>query len=337
VADIVPLIDENRIFVKYGLAQLCRTKNHGLAALLQSTKLNEKRITPFHIGFMLGPRINASGRMDSAHTSLDLFLSRSRSEADALAAELEQHNQDRQRMQREVVQEAIEIVEQEINFNKEKVIVLSKNGWHKGILGIVASKLTDRYYRPTVVISIKDGIGVASARSVEGFHLHNVLQTCAHHLEAFGGHEGAAGLTIREENIDPFRTMINKVAAEIMEEQEILPVIDIDAEMPLAMVDMNFVRMIEAMEPFGEGNPLPILCSRGLTVRGAPRVMAKDTLKFWVTDGKVCISAVGFGMGSYEPIVRQGKKLDLAYEVSIDDWNKEPTVQLMLKDIKVSE
>ncbi len=338
VADIVPLHGENRILVKSGLSQLMNTTNKGLIALLDTAKIKGKKITPFHIGFILGPRINAAGRMDTAHTSLDLFLSSDPQEAMDIAKTLERHNKERQQMQGDIVDEAMALVEQDVNFNEQKVIVLSKEGWHRGVLGIVASKITDKYYRPTVIISIdEDGIGTASARSIDGFHLHNALSGCADYLETFGGHEGAAGLTIKKKNIDPFRELINKLAQEMMEAKKLIPTLCIDCEIPLASINMELANVIEAMQPFGEGNPAPVFCSQQVTVKTYPKIMGKDTLKFWVTDEQATISAVGFGMAKYSGLIRPGAKIDLAYQITLDEWNKEPTPQLILKDIKLSE
>lgn len=337
IADVAPLLGENRILVKLGLPKINQTKNKGLSALLDVSKIKGKKLGPYHVGFILGPRINATGRMDSAHKSLDLFLSESFDEAYALAQLLEKHNSDRQRMQREVVDEALEIVEQEINFKDHKVIVLSKEGWHKGVLGIVASRLADKYYRPSIVISIKDGVGTASARSIDGFHLHEVLEKCAELLENFGGHEGAAGLTIKQENIDPFRNFINQVAHTILEPAQLTPMVNIDAEISLHKITDEFADLVSSLEPFGEGNPEPVFSSRQLRVKSHPAVLGKDTIKFWVTDGVQTISAVGFGMVKYKEMITPGQKIDLAYNIIMDDWNKSPTPQLKIKDIRLSD
>ena len=337
VADVVPLRGENRIFVKSGLPKITNTKNKGLRALLEITKMKGKKISPFHIGFVLGPRINAAGRMDSAEASLDLFLSEDHQEAYDLAKVLDRHNIKRQKIQKEVIDEALNMVEQEVNFKDQKIIVLGREGWHKGVLGIVAAKLADKYYRPAIVISIEDGIGTASARSIDGFHIHEALTDCAQYLEKFGGHAGAAGLTIKEENIDPFRSLINKIAHETLEVKKLRPTLKIDCEIPLSSINMELAEIINSMEPFGEGNPAPIFCSRKVAIKSDPAVLGKNTLKFWVGDDDFSISAVGFGMADYEGMIRSGEDIDLAYEISIDDWNKAPTPQLKLKDIRISD
>ena len=337
IADVVPLQGENRILVKSGLPKINKTKNKGLMALLEITKIQDKKLTPFHVGFVIGPRINASGRMDSAHTSLDLLLSEDAREANDLAKALDRHNEERQSMQKAIVDEAITLVEEQTNFKDRKVIVLGREGWHKGVLGIVAAKLTDKYYRPAIVISIDNGVGTASGRSIDGFHLHEALVSCAHFLENFGGHAGAVGLTIKEENIDPFCEMINKVARETMETKRLMPSLKIDCEIPLSSINLEIAEIIGTMEPFGEGNPPPLFCSRGVTVKSHPVVLGKNTLKFWAADKNVTISAVGFGMGEFRNMIVPGHKIDLAYEIGIDDWNKAPVPQLKLKDIRLSE
>jgi single-stranded-DNA-specific exonuclease len=336
VADVVPLRGENRIFVKSGLPKINTTTNKGLLALLDIAKIRGKKLTPFHVGFILGPRINAAGRMDSAQASLDLFLCNDHARAHDLAKALDRHNLDRQKIQSRIVDEAFEMVEREVNFKDHRVIVLGKEGWHKGVLGIVASKLADKYYRPAIVISIENGVGTASARSIDGFHLHEALTNCSKYLENFGGHAGAAGLTIKEENIDPFRAMINEMAQEVLEVKKLVPTLNIDCEIPLASITMELADIIDSMEPFGEGNPTPVFCSRGVMVKSSPTILGKNTLKFWVTDGTHSVSAVGFGMAEYKAMIRIGHKLDLAFEISIDDWNKQPTTQLTLRDIRGS-
>ena len=334
VADVVPLQGENRIFVKNGLIILERTNKPGLKALLEVAKIAGKKMKPYYIGFILGPRLNAAGRMDSATVSLDLLLSENPEDAHALACSLESHNLTRQKMQSEVVEEALGMIEGNEVLKAQDIIVVHKEGWHKGVLGIVASRIVDKYYRPTVVISVEDGIGTGSARSVDGFHLHEALTSCAAVLENYGGHKRAAGLRLKHGNIELFRQAINDFAQSTLPQEKFIPSLQIDCEIPLNAIDLNLVEIISSMEPHGEGNPTPVFCTRGLTVKSPPSLLGKDTIKFWVSDGVKTISAVGFGMGSFKDLVKLGAQVDLAYTVSIDDWNKAPTVQLMLKDIK---
>lgn len=337
VADVVPLVDENRILVKHGLGKVNRTKNPGLRALLELTKIKDKKITPFHVGFILGPRINAAGRMDSAHTSLDLFLCKNMVEAYDIARELEGHNLERQKLQKNILVEALELVEEQVSVKDDNVIVLCQEGWHKGVLGIVASKVSEKYYRPTIVISVKDGVGTASGRSVDGFHLFNAIHHCHDLLDHYGGHEGAVGLTIDQNNIDPFRKLINEFSLDGIKQKKMTPTLHLDCEIELSDINVALADTLEQLQPFGEGNPQPLFCVKKVRVAGAPRMLARETIKFWATDGDVNISAVGFGMAKYREMLRPNTDIDLAFQITIDDWNKAPTPQLILKDIKVSQ
>ncbi len=337
IADVAELNGENRIFAKVGLEAVKETKNLGLRALIKTARLNLKKVKTYSIGFVLGPRINASGRLDSAERALRLLLSEDEKEAFVLAQELEEINRQRQKTQNRIVEEALNMVERDIHFKDHKIIVLSKEGWHQGVVGIVASRLVEKFYRPTVVISLKDGVGTGSARSIDGFHIFEALRHCADLLENFGGHKHAAGLTIAEQKIAILRNMLNEFAEKVLPTENLIPTLDLDCEIPLSEISLDLVRKIEDLEPYGEGNPLPLFCSRRLTVKGPPMIHSKDTLKFWVTDGKLTVSAVGFGMGRYYDLVLRSPQIDLAYALSIDDWNKSPTVQLKIKDIKSSQ
>ncbi|MDP8266057.1 MAG: single-stranded-DNA-specific exonuclease RecJ [Candidatus Aceula meridiana] len=334
IADIVPLRGENRIFVKIGLPEIQRTKNFGLLALMKNARIIGKKITPRHVGFILGPRINAMGRIASAEKSLGLLLSQSEKEAQDIAQILEDHNRERQKKQGAIIEEALSMVEDQINFQKDRIIILSKEGWHKGVVGIVASRVVDTYYRPSIVLAMEEGIATGSARSIAGFHLFDALSECADLLENYGGHKYAAGVTIREEKLEAFKERMNEIAHEKISQEDLTPSLSVDCEIQLSSVNMKLVDIVQKLEPYGEANPEPIFCSRRLTVKSPPAILGRGTLKFWVTDGKNIFSAVGFGMEAYRPLVDQGKQIDIAYKVSIDDWKKEPVVQLELKDIK---
>ena len=241
------------------LKMVCRllkqTNKPGLRALLEVAKIAGKKMKPYYIGFILGPRLNAAGRMDSASISLDLLLSEDPQDAYALACSLEAHNQTRQKMQSMVVEEAMAMIEADEILKTQDIIVVYKEGWHKGVLGIVASRIVDKYYRPTVVISVEDGMGTGSARSVDGFHLHEALTNCAAVLENYGGHKRAAGLRLKHHNIEIFRQAINDYAHLSLPPEKLTPTLAIDCEIPLSVIDLNLVEMMGSMEPHGEGNP----------------------------------------------------------------------------------
>ena len=335
VADMAPLRSENRVFVKKGLSLIANSRNPGLRALLDVSRVDVKKLTPYHIGFILGPRINAAGRMDTAHTSMDLFLCEDTKQAYELARALENHNSDRQRMQKGIIEEAIDLIESDALKKEQKVIVLGKEGWHKGIVGIVASQIKERYGRPAVVIAINDGVGTASARSVDGFHIQEALMNCSECLENFGGHAGAAGLTIREEKIDHFTKLINEAAEKFFAHKVLTPMLEIDMVLSLADISLELARQLDDLQPYGEGNPIPVFCSSGLRVKSVPVVLGRNTLKFWVTDGTTTFSAIGFGMGNFANELKFGQAIDMAYEIGIDDWNKAPIPQLKIKDIRL--
>lgn len=334
ISDVVPLIGENRIFVREGLKRIQQTKNKGLLALMDVARLKDKKLETRSISFILGPRINATGRVSYASKSLKLFLSEDWPEAYECAQSLERDNQERQKMQSRILTAALEKVDSHLNLGEQKIIVVAEEGWHRGVLGIVASRILDTYRRPTVIVSFENEMGTGSARSFGEFHMQKALTHCAVHLENFGGHQHAAGLTIRKEKFDDFCSALNDYARDIMPEADVLPALFLDADIPLSSWTVDLVRRVEDLEPFGEGNPAPLFCSRNLKLKGVPAVLSKETLKFFVTDGSSLFSAVGFGMADRREALMQSSSVDLAYQISIDTWNKAPTVQLKIKDMK---
>lgn len=336
VADVMDITGENRIIVKEGLRRLNETKRVGVKALIEAASLKNKKITPGFVSFILAPRINASGRMDSAEKSLKLFLTEDASEAQILASDLNNHNRQRQKIEEETLRQALDLISRDVNFKEHYVIVLGQDGWHEGVLGIVASKIMDRFYRPTIIISWDEKLGKGSARSIDKFHIFEALSGCAEFLESFGGHQHAAGLTILKDNIDKFRSQINQIAKKTLSDLDLIPSLDIDAQVPLSTLDVDLVSAIENLEPFGVGNPYPLLCSRNLEIKSKPTIVGKDTIKFWVTDGKLTAQAIGFGQANLFDLIREANSIDLVYSPSIDDWHKPAEIQLEIKDLKVN-
>lgn len=337
IADVVPLAGENRIFVKLGLPHIEQTRNKGLQALMKAARITGKALKPYHAGFIIGPRINAAGRMDSARRALDLLLAEDDAEALRLAQELEEVNLRRQQLQRRIIQEAMDMIARDVDLDRERVIVLAKEGWHKGVLGIVASRVVETFYRPAVIACLEEGWGTGSARSIEGFHLYEALAHCGDILKEFGGHRLAAGLTVHQDQVALLRERMNSYAAEHLDAVDMVPSLVIDGDLALSDLDINLVAMIDVLEPYGEGNRPPVFCSRDVVIKSRPAVLAKETLKFWVSDGTRTLSVVGFGMGKYQRDLALGQKVDVAYELGIDDWNKAPVVQLKLKDIRIKK
>lgn len=336
VADVAPLKDENRIFVKHGLDALNSRPREGISALIEASGAKGKIVSTKSISFMLAPRLNASGRVDSAHASLDLLLARDKHLAATLAQGLNEQNRRRQKIEEKVLGEALDMVEREVNFKDDFVIVLSREDWHPGVLGIVASKIVDRFYRPTVVISLGQEGGRGSARSVHNFHIYEALARCGKHLKEYGGHQYAAGLSIEKEDIEGFKKVLNEAAKEHFQQNLSQPFLDVDAEIPLAMIDEELLRFIDRLSPFGEGNPRPVFVSKNLMVKSKPLVVGRNSLKFWVTDGARTFQAIGFGLGGFLDLVVSSAQIDLAYALGWDEWNSAGAIQLEVKDIQAS-
>jgi len=334
VADVAPLKGENRIFVRHGLDVLNDTKREGLRSLMEAAGIKKKKISTHSISFILAPRLNASGRIDSAHTSLDLLLSQDVQEADKLAKSLNTCNRERQKIEEKVFSEAMDLIEREVNFKDDFVIVLCREDWHPGVLGIVASKIADRFYRPTIIISFKEDIGRGSARSIRNFHIYEALSQCEPYLKEFGGHKYAAGLTIDRKNIMEFKTLLNTIARKNFQTDELVPELEIDAQIPFSLIDEKLMDNIDRLSPYGEGNRRPVFVSRNLIVKSKPMLVGKGSIKFWASDGELTFEAIGFGMNDFFGMVSGAPRIDLAYCLGWDEWSPENPIQLEIKDIK---
>ncbi|MFA4981821.1 MAG: single-stranded-DNA-specific exonuclease RecJ [Candidatus Omnitrophota bacterium] len=334
VADIAPLIGENRTLTKYGLDELNRRGRVGLKALMDVSGLKDKDISSGHIGFMLGPRINAMGRIGSPQKALELLLSDDSSAAAKIAKIMDAENRSRQKIEAKILDEALSKVEREVNFKYHRVIVLASEGWHSGVIGIVASRIADRFYRPTILISLDGKLGKGSGRSIDRFHLFEYLFRCREILSGFGGHEAACGITIEKDRIDDFRDRINEEVSKDVDENVFIPGLDIDIDIPLSMLSENVISEIESLSPFGPDNPRPVLASRGLVVKDGPRQIGKNGFKMWVTDDNITCEAVSFGRNNLD-MPAPGSKLDLAYIPAINDWQGVRSIQLELRDIQV--
>lgn len=332
VADIAPLVGENRILTKHGLAELSKRSHIGLKALMDVARLTAADISSGHIGFVLGPRINAMGRVGSSQQALDLLLSADAAHAMGLAKILDTENRNRQKIEARILEEALSKVEREVNFKHHRVIVLAGENWHPGVVGIVASRIADRFYRPAILISLDGKLAKGSGRSIERFHLFDYLLRCKDLLVGFGGHEGACGVTIEKDNIDSFREKINEEAAKDVAEDVFSPKLDIDMSIPLNALCEDVINEIECLAPFGSDNPRPVLASHNLIVKDGPRQIGKNGFKVWVTDNKITCEAVSFGRTDLE-IPRLGDDINLAYIPSINNWQGLQSIQLELRDV----
>jgi single-stranded-DNA-specific exonuclease len=338
VADVAQLKGENRAIVSLGLADLHRASNPGLRALMEVAGCGDGRgIRAFDLGFRLGPRINAAGRMDAARAVVELFETKDAQEARRLAEHLDARNRERRDVQQQVTERAVaelELSGQDV----PSVVVVAGEGWHRGVVGLAASKLAERLQRPAVVISIdEDGKGHGSARSTENFHMLDALTACADLLETFGGHAHAAGLSIRRENIDELRRRLNEGAAQVLGGEDDVPTLDIDLELPPEALSLNLCDELDALEPFGAGWPRPVFATHGLRVVGEPRVLKERHLKFNVNsaDGRVYEAIWWGGAEHVSATPRPGERIELAYTVEANCWNGHTRLQLVVEDLKV--
>jgi len=320
IADMVPLRGENRIIAKLGLANFLGTKNLGLKALIENSGIKNKKFNSTYIGYIIGPRINASGRMGSSELSLKLLTATEETEAVDLAGELESLNRQRQKVEGKILEEAHALIEREVNFKDHKIIVVASEGWHQGVLGVVASKIADKFYRPTIVISKKEGTCKGSGRSIKNFHLFYALSECREFLDAFGGHSHAVGLVITDDKINDFRNKINDFAALNLKFEDLLPGVEVDMEIGFSDLNEKMVSELELLEPFGTGNAKNLFISRNLKIKGQPQVLARDTIKFWATDGQVTRQIIGFGKSGMTGSLIACENFDLIYTPKIDSW-----------------
>ncbi|MBU3911878.1 MAG: single-stranded-DNA-specific exonuclease RecJ [Candidatus Omnitrophica bacterium] len=340
VSDVAPLIGENRILVKEGLKLLKNGgANKGIRALIEVSGIKTKEPGSFEIGFILGPRINAAGRLGSAREAVELFLTDDDAKAKSLAEKLNKANRERQKIEGLTLKEAMSKVEREINFKEHKVIVLHKEEWHTGVIGIVASRIADRFYRPCILISTKDGVGRGSGRSIENFHLFEAIAGCGDFLKEYGGHKYACGLTIGEENLANFIKSINEIADTVLTSDDLIPGLDIDMEISLGSLDDGVIEDMNRLQPFGESNPEPVFCSRNLKLVRPARIIKSEHVKLWVSDGGRTFEAIGFGLArnsDIEAVIKKSPAMDLAYTVSFNHWQGTQTIQLKIKDIRAA-
>jgi single-stranded-DNA-specific exonuclease len=333
IADSVPLTGENRIIVKEGLSRLAQTKRFGLRAIIENAGVKNKKFSSTYVSFIIAPRLNAPGRMDYAEVSLKLLMCQDTQEAQVLAKELEGFNRQRQKIESRILEEAEELINRQMNFKEDKVIVIAKEDWHQGVLGIVASKLADRFYRPAIVISIKENLCKGSARSIKNFHLFEALMDSKGLLDSFGGHAHAAGLLITKDNIDEFRKSINRLANDRLDLKDLLPSKDVDAQLALRDLNEALVKELERLEPFGMDNPEPLFYTCALKLKGQVQLLNRGTLKFWATDGQTTLEVIAFGMSSLRESLLQAESFDLVYTPKIDSWRQEESMILEAKDI----
>lgn len=333
VADVMQLAGENRAIVALGLRDLPHTSNYGLKALMEVADCRAE-MTSYHIGFRIGPRINAAGRMDLARQVVELFETESFEEARGLAAALDARNRERQRVQQEITERALSAVSEQ---PESRFIVVAGEGWHRGVIGLAASRIAERLDRPTIVLSTQNGLAHGSARTVRDLHLLKALESCGDVFEQFGGHAAAAGLTIRTENIDRLRTLLNRYCESIGSGPDDSPVLAIDALVSSRSMTLALVDELSVFEPFGAGNPKPVFVTRGLIMREEPFVMKEKHLKFWLEDDdRKRFEAVWWDgvERSAGQTLTPGSRIEVAYTPEANVWQGNARLQLVVQDMR---
>jgi len=334
-SDIVPVDGENRIFAYYGLEKLNSNPRPGLKALIDVSGLRGK-VTISGIVFGIGPRINAAGRMTHADLAVELLVTDSFKDAEYIALKINSNNIERRNYDSTITQEALKMIEEDEKLRNSKSTVLYKSDWHKGVIGIVASRCIDRYYKPTVILTNSNGKATGSARSVDGFDVYQAIAECADLLDQFGGHMYAAGLTMSVENIDEFRKKFEQIVGERILIDQLIPRITIDQVIPLEVINAKFLEILKQMAPFGPSNMQPIFVSENLYVSIRPRILKEEHLKFFVKqeNSDVIHEAIGFGLAQYFELIDSGMRFKMAYTIEENDYLGQRSLQLYIKDIK---
>jgi single-stranded-DNA-specific exonuclease len=334
VADVAPLLGENRILVRHGLQELTRSQKLGVQTLKRVARIAAHDIGPRQVGYTLAPRLNAAGRLAAAKAGVELLLSDDAVRAEKLARYLDAVNRERQAVQAQIYAEARAAIEADGGVADRWAIVLASERWHPGVVGIVASKLVEEYGRPTVLIGLDEQTGKGSGRSIAAFHLYKALVACQEHLAGFGGHEHAAGIRIDRAQVPAFQEALNRVARERLTAAECAPLLSIDAEVRLDEIDDGLLEFIERLEPFGEGNPPPVLLARGVEVTDAPALVGKDQqhLRLTLRQGQTTFGGIGFAMGQRLTQAKAGL-LDIVFSPQRHVWKERVECQLVLKDL----
>ena len=332
ISDIVPLVDENRVITKLGLMLVNQTRNVGLKSLLISS--GYKKIDSTTISFGVAPRINACGRMGHAEEALKLFLSDNIVEVQELTKKLNDYNLKRQETEKGIYQEALKKIEEK-KLDKNDTIIVAGENWHHGVIGIVASKITELYFKPSILLCYEGEEAKGSGRSIPGFDLHDALMKCLDHIEKFGGHSMAIGITIKRNELENLKESLEKVAKDEHIE-DIIPIIHIDAKIPLSEITKEMVESLKELEPFGEGNKMPVFVMKNLKIDSIRALTEGKHLKLTLKDGNNIIDAIGFNMGELTEEYKIGDKIDVVGVLEINSFNGVDSVQINMKDIMKS-
>ena len=338
-SDIVPITGENRILAHYGMKQLMNKPRIGLRAILESAKMLNKDISISDIVFKVGPRLNASGRVCSAKEAVELLISTDHKHAKIKCAEINEYNLTRRDLDKNITEEAIIALNLEEDLDKKSTVLYNPN-WHKGVIGIVASRLIEKHHRPTIILTLSNGLVTGSARSVPGFDLYSAILSCKDLLETFGGHKFAAGLNLKEENVPELKRRFEEYVAANITEKQLIPTLDIDADLELNEITGSFVSILKRMRPFGPENMKPLFATRRLRDSGKSSLVGVggDHIRLVVKDesGK-SINAIAFNQAKHFDLIKSGQLFDLCYNVEENTYKERTSIQLMVKDIKSSK
>ena len=335
-ADIVPIIGENRTLAYFGLKKVNENPCVGIKALMQLAAV-QKEMTITNLVFIIAPRINAAGRMDDAKKAVQLFIEQDETKAKALAEILHSDNTDRKEADSSITEEALAIIENDASLSTKKTTVVYQEHWHKGVVGIVASRLTERYYRPTVVLTKSGNIVAGSARSVVGFNLYEAIHACRKHLIGYGGHFAAAGMTLDPANVEAFSAAFEQVVSNTITPDLLIPEIIIDSEISISELTESFHNIIAQMEPFGPDNMKPVFVAKNVSNTGFSKIVKEQHIRFLVQQKNIQINGIGFNMAHKYDILQNNKFIDIVFNIDLNEWNGNTNVQLKVIDFKASQ
>ncbi len=333
-SDLVPITDENRILAKFGCDKINNNPRAGIKALMSELKLS-RNLDVTDLVFIIGPRINAAGRIAHGKEAVTLLIEQDYDRAIEKTKKVQENNTNRKTLDKDITEEAFAMVDNDDVLINKKTTVLYQEHWHKGVIGIVASRLIEKYYRPTIILASSNGQAVGSGRSVPGFDLHSAIDSCSEHLVQFGGHKFAAGLTIELDKIEAFSEQFNRIVSERITDEQLIPQIEIDAEIELTDINERFFNILEQMQPFGPGNMRPSFVTKDVYDTGFSKLLNGNHIKLNILkDGQDPKNGIGFGMGNFMKIVEQNDTFDVCYQLYANVWNNQTKIEFKLKDLR---
>ena len=339
-SDIVPITGENRIMAAYGIRQLNHNPSKGLKGIIDICGLSGKEITISDIVFKIGPRINASGRMMNGKEAVELLLTKDFESAKEKSENIDQYNDDRRELDKKITDEAYALIDENPQMADRKIMVVYNREWHKGVIGIVASRLTEKYYKPAIVLTESSGYISGSARSVTGFDIYKAIESCKDILLNFGGHTFATGVTLMEENLELFKSRLEIFADEYMKEEQMIQTLDIDMALKFSEISTKLISDLKRMNPFGPENQKPVFCSFDVRDSGTSKLVGKELehIRLDLVDDSTgdIMSAIAFGMHPYNEYIKSGKPFDICYTIEENLYNNKVSTQLLIKDIRIT-